>query len=84
MAFPRLNSLTFWLFVFGGILLYLSFLAGGAPAAGWFSYAPLSEKSYSSGPGLDHWTLGLFALGAGSVMGAINFVVTVATLRAPG
>ncbi|MHB1844292.1 MAG: cytochrome c oxidase subunit I [Deltaproteobacteria bacterium] len=84
MAFPRINSLTFWLFVFGGLLLYFSFIAGGAPAAGWFSYAPLSEKTFSSGSGLDYWTLGLFALGAGSVMGAINFVVTIVTLRAPG
>ena len=47
MAFPRLNALSFWMLVFGGLLLYYSFVAGGAPDAGWFSYAPLSEQPYA-------------------------------------
>ncbi len=57
MAFPRLNAMSFWIQLFGGVILYFSFLAGGAPNAGWFSYTPLSEKAYSSLRGrrlLDH------------------------------
>jgi len=84
MAFPRLNALSYWLFPCGGFLLYFSFLAGGAPDAGWFSYAPLSEKTYSAHAGLDYWALGLLLLGSGTIASAINFVVTIATLRAPG
>ena len=84
MAFPRLNALTFWLQVCGGFLLYVSFLAGGAPDAGWFSYAPLSEKPYSPHPGLDYWALGLLLLGFGTVLAAVNFIVTIAAQRAPG
>ena len=60
MALPRLNALSFWLQFFGGILLYFSFAAGGAPDAGWFSYAPLSEKPFSRGRGAR-------LLGAGAV-----------------
>ncbi len=84
MAFPRLNALGFWLLLFGGLLLYFSFAAGGAPAAGWFSYAPLSEKPFSLDHGSDYWALGLLIAGIGSVASAINFVVTIITLRAPG
>ncbi|MHB8647492.1 MAG: cbb3-type cytochrome c oxidase subunit I, partial [Thermomicrobiales bacterium] len=53
MAFPRLNALSFWLLIFGGLLLYYSFIGGGAPDAGWFSYAPLSERAFSFTSGLD-------------------------------
>jgi cytochrome c oxidase subunit I len=84
MAFPRLNALSFWLLVFGGLLLYFSIVGGGAPAAGWFSYAPLSEKPYSSSVGLDYWALGLLATGIGTVASGINFIVTTITMRAPG
>src|SRR4051794_5446949 len=84
MAFPRLNALSYWLFPFGGLLLHFSLLAGGAPSAGWFSYAPLSETPYSSGAGTDYWVLALLVLGVGSVGGAINIIATVITLRAPG
>ncbi|HUI81832.1 MAG TPA: cytochrome c oxidase subunit I [Bryobacteraceae bacterium] len=84
MAFPRLNALGYWLLVGGGLLLYVSFLAGGAPDSGWFSYAPLSEKPYSPHAGSDYWALGLLLLGAGSIIAAINFIVTIATLRVPG
>jgi cytochrome c oxidase subunit 1 len=55
MAFPRLNSFSLWLTFFGGLLLYFSFLAGGAPDAGWFNYAPLNQKNYSSSPGIDYY-----------------------------
>jgi cytochrome c oxidase subunit I len=84
MAFPRLNALSFWLLVFGGLLLYFSIVGGGAPAAGWFSYAPLSEKPYSPSVGLDYWALGLLATGIGTVASGINFIVTTITMRAPG
>src|SRR6476646_7302283 len=59
LAFPRLNALSFWVFLFGGLLLYFSFVSGGAPNAGWFSYAPLSEKPFSTNLGLDYWAVGL-------------------------
>jgi cytochrome c oxidase subunit I len=84
MAFPRLNALGYWLFPFGGLLLHFSLLTGGAPSAGWFSYAPLSETPYSSTPGTDYFVLALLVLGIGSVSGAINVIATVITLRAPG
>ena len=84
MAFPRLNALSFWVFLFGGLLLYFSFFAGGAPNAGWFAYAPLSEKAYSSSPGQDYWALSLLAIGVGTVAAGLNLIVTIVTLRTPG
>jgi cytochrome c oxidase subunit I len=84
MAFPRLNAYSYWLLVFGALMLYFSFLAGGAPNAGWFSYTPLSEKPFSSSPGLDYYALGLLVVGIGTVAGAINLIVTTITLRVKG
>jgi cytochrome c oxidase subunit 1/cytochrome c oxidase subunit I+III len=84
VALPRMNALSLWLLVFGGLFLYFSFLAGGAPSAGWFSYAPLSEKAYSSSQGLDYYALGLFILGIGSIVAAINLIATIILFRAPG
>jgi cytochrome c oxidase subunit I len=83
MAFPRLNAFSFWLVPFGGILLHFSVLAGGAPAVGWFAYAPLSETPYSSQLGVDYWITALLVLGIGSVGTAINLIVTVLSMRAP-
>lgn len=84
MAFPRLNAMSYWLLVFGGLLLHFSLLAGGAPAAGWFSYTPLSETPYSSSQGVDYWILALLVMGIGSVASSINMIVTILTLRTPG
>jgi cytochrome c oxidase subunit 1/cytochrome c oxidase subunit I+III len=84
MAFPRLNAFTFWLQFMGGLLLYFSFAAGGAPDAGWFSYAPLSEKQFSPHHGLDYWALALLLIGTSTVLAAVNFAVTIAFHRAPG
>ncbi|MEP6668614.1 MAG: cytochrome c oxidase subunit I [Chthoniobacter sp.] len=84
MAFPRLNAFSFWMVPLGGILLHFSMLDGGAPAVGWFAYAPLSETPYSSQPGVDYWALALLVLGIGSVGTSINIIVTVLCLRAPG
>ena len=83
MAFPRLNALSFWLFLFGGIVLLLSFFAnGGAARGGWTSYPPNSV--YSEGNGQDLWILALHILTVASLAGAINFVVTIHNLRARG
>ncbi|MGB6875479.1 MAG: cytochrome c oxidase subunit I [Candidatus Acidiferrales bacterium] len=84
VAFPRLNALSLWLLVFGGLLLYFSFIAGGAPAVGWFSYAPLSEKPYSATTGVDYYALSLLVVGIASIVAAINLVVTISKFRAPG
>ena len=84
MAFPRMNAFSFWLVPLGGILLHFSIFAGGAPAVGWFAYAPLSETPYSSRLGVDYWALSLLVMGIGSVGTAINIIATVLTLRAPG
>jgi cytochrome c oxidase subunit 1 len=83
VAFPRLNALSYWLFLLGGIVLMLSFFAkGGAAQAGWTSYPPLSEQT--PGNGQDLWILSLHILSASSLAGAINFIVTIHNLRAPG
>ena len=84
MAFPRLNAMSFWTTLFGGLLLYFSPFAGGAPDAGWFAYAPLSEKNYSFSPGLDYYCMGLMVTGIGSIGAALNFFVTTVTMRAKG
>src|SRR2546421_3861879 len=84
MAFPRLNAFGFWCQPFGGILLHFSILAGGAPAVGWFSYAPLSETPYSSSPGMDYWAIALFVLGLGTISFAVNTIATVISCRGPG
>jgi cytochrome c oxidase subunit 1/cytochrome c oxidase subunit I+III len=84
MAFPRLNAFGFWCQPFGGILLHFSILAGGAPAVGWFSYAPLSETPYSSSPGIDYWAIALFVLGLGTISFAVNTIATVISCRGPG
>src|SRR5699024_9871036 len=82
VAFPFLNSLSFWLFMFGGLLLNVSFMTGGAPDAGWTNYASLAMNS--SGHGVDYYIAGLQIAGAGTLMGGINFLATVVTMRAPG
>lgn len=82
VAFPFLNSLGFWLFFLGAIFLHLSFFMGGAPDAGWTSYASLSL--YSPGHGIDFYVLGLQISGAGTLISGLNFIVTIITMRAPG
>jgi cytochrome c oxidase subunit I len=84
MAFPRLNALSYWLYVFGGIVLFLSFFAKhGAAQSGWTSYVPLATL-HSPGQGQDLWILGLHILSISSLAGAVNFVVTVHNMRTPG
>ena len=83
MAYPRLNAFSFWMTCLGGLLLYFSFFAGGAPAAGWFNYAPLSENNYSATQGVDYYLVGLILTGIGSIGAGLNFVTTVLTMRHP-
>jgi cytochrome c oxidase subunit 1 len=85
MAFPRLNAFSYWMFLLGGFVLYSSWLAnGGAPKAGWTSYATLSENAYSPGHGIDLWILSLHILTIASLAGAVNFIATIVNMRAPG
>jgi cytochrome c oxidase subunit I len=85
MAFPRLNALSYWLFLFGGLTMFLSFLAsGGASKSGWYGYPPLSEKFFSPGNGQDLWILSLHLVALSSLVGAINFICTIHNMRAPG
>ncbi len=91
MAFPRLNAFGFWLFFFGALLLYFSFLGGqglsgeeGAPEVGWFAYAPLTSTTFSPGSATDYWVISLFVSSMGSVMTAINIVTTILTMRCEG
>ena len=84
VAFPFLNALGFWTFLFGGILLNLSWVMGGAPDAGWTSYVPLASSAYSDTHGVDFYTIGLQIAGLGTLIGGINFLATIITMRAPG
>ncbi|WP_413301531.1 cytochrome c oxidase subunit I [Bacillus sp. 1P10SD] len=82
VAFPFVNAVSFWLFFFGGVFLNLSWFLGGAPDAGWTSYASLAMAS--KGHGVDFYILGLQISGFGTLMGGINFLVTIINMRAPG
>ena len=85
VAFPRLNALSYWLYLFGGIMTVSGFLTpGGAADFGWFAYAPLNSEANSPGSGSDLWVIGLAIAGLGTILGAVNMVTTVITLRAPG
>jgi cytochrome c oxidase subunit I+III len=84
MAFPRLNAFSYWVYLFSGMFIYASFFAGKAPNGGWFAYVPLTNATYSPGLNLDFWALGLVFLGISTTASAINFIVTIFKLRAPG
>ena len=84
VAFPRLNALSYWVFLAGGVVLTSSFVFGGAPDGGWFAYAPLSSEEFSPGTGLDFYVVGLLLLGVSSLMASLNFAVTAINMRAPG
>jgi cytochrome c oxidase subunit 1 len=84
VAFPRLNALGFWMSLFGGLLVYFSFVTGGAPNIGWFAYAPLTERTFARSAATDFWALGLIISGVGTLTAAINFIATILGMRAPG
>jgi cytochrome c oxidase subunit 1 len=85
VAFPRLNALSYWLYLFGGLIVMSGFLApGGAADFGWFAYTPLSDATHSPGAGGNLWIVGLVISGLGTILGAVNMLTTVICLRAPG
>jgi len=85
VAFPRLNAMSYWFFLFGGLTLFLSFFAGGGAAkCGWTCYAPLSSSQYAPGHGVDLWILSLHLLTIASLAGAINFIATIHNMRTAG
>jgi cytochrome c oxidase subunit 1 len=85
MVFPRLNALSFWLFLFGGLIVLSGYASAGGPAdIGWTGYPPNSELTFSTTTGTDLWIVGLGLTGIGTIMGAINFTATIYTRRAPG
>jgi cytochrome c oxidase subunit I+III len=84
MAFPRLNAFGYWVFVLSGLFMWSSFLVGQAPNGGWFNYVPLTTRAYDAGLNIDFYTLGLTFLAIATTAGAINFIVSIFKLRAPG
>ncbi|MDG2210890.1 MAG: cytochrome c oxidase subunit I [Acidimicrobiales bacterium] len=84
VAFPRLNAMSFWVFLAGGIFINLSWLLGGAPDGGWFGYAPNSGVVFSPSVGMDFYAIGLQITGIASLVSAINLTVTILNMRAPG
>ena len=84
MAFPRVNALSYWLYLLSGIFMYVSFPLGQAPNGGWFNYVPYTNREFDPGINIDVFTLGLIFLGISTVVGSANFVVTLLRTRAPG
>ena len=85
VAFPRLNAFSYWMYLFGALMACAGFLMpGGAASFGWFAYAPLSDAINSPGFGSNMWVFGLYVLGLSTILGAVNFVTTIITMRAPG
>lgn len=91
VAFPRLNAFGFWMSLFGGAILYLSYFtgealygAGSAPDVGWFAYAPLTSPAYARGSSVDYWILATLVSGVGTLTFAINLIATIVSMRAPG
>lgn len=84
MAFPRLNAVSYWIFLFSGLFIYSSFLLGQGPNAGWFNYVPFASREYNPGQGIDAYALGMVLLGISTTVGSLNFIVTLFRTRAAG
>ena len=84
VAFPRLNALSYWVFLFGALLLNTSYLVQQIPAMGWFAYANLTEKQFNPTHSVDFWVLGIQVVGLASLIAAINFFVTILNMRCKG
>ncbi|MGW0632244.1 aa3-type cytochrome oxidase subunit I [Streptomyces sp. NPDC002758] len=85
VAFPRLNALSYWMYLFGGLMVVSGFLVpGGAASFGWFAYAPLNSSYRTPGAGGDLWVMGQVVTGVSTTLGAVNFITTILCLRAPG
>ena len=84
MALPRLNALSYWIYLAAGVFLYVAFACGFGANDGWFNYVPYAARAYNGGPNIDFYALGIILLGISTTVGSINFVVTFLRLRAPG
>jgi len=84
VAFPRLNAFSYWVYLFGGIVITLPIFFGLAPNGGWFGYAPLSTTQFSPGMNIDFWVIGVQILGISTLAAAFNFITTIVNMRAPG
>lgn len=84
VAFPRINALSFWMVLFAGLVMLVGFLLGQSSNAAWTAYVPLSNKQFSPQVGMDIWLMGVILMGISSTLGAVNFLVTVYAMRAPG
>jgi cytochrome c oxidase subunit 1/cytochrome c oxidase subunit I+III len=84
MAFPRLNALSYWVYLAAGVFIYAGFVAGHGPDDGWFDYVPYASKPYTPGINIDIYALGLILLGISTTVGSANFVVSFLRTRAPG
>jgi len=85
VAFPRLNAMSYWLYLFGSLIVISSFFVSGGPAASaWTAYPPLSDSRYLQGAGMDLWIIGLAVVGISGIVGAVNLVTTIFSLRVPG
>ncbi|HEY4792415.1 MAG TPA: cbb3-type cytochrome c oxidase subunit I, partial [Actinomycetes bacterium] len=85
VAFPRANAMSYWLYLFGSLIVLSSFFVAGGPAAvGWTAYAPLSTREFFQGTGMDLWIIGLAVVGVAGILGAVNLVTTIFRLRMPG
>ncbi|MFD7923393.1 cytochrome c oxidase subunit I [Streptomyces sp. NPDC059740] len=85
VAFPRLNAFTYWVYLFGGLMVVSGFLTPQGPASfGWFAYAPLNRTEHTPGIGGDLWAMGLVVAGLSTILGSVNFITTITCLRAPG
>jgi cytochrome c oxidase subunit 1 len=84
VAFPRLNALSYWIYLFGSLFMNLSWFKDAAPDAGWTGYANLTSTQFSPGPNVNYWVIGLSILGVSSILGGVNFITTIVNLRTPG
>ncbi|MGH8650189.1 MAG: cytochrome c oxidase subunit I, partial [Burkholderiales bacterium] len=84
VAFPRLNALSYWIFLSGALFLHASFVFKAVPDGGWFGYANLTSTQFSPGHSIDFWMFGLQILGISSMLAGFNFLVTIINMRAPG
>ena len=84
VAFPRLNALSYWIYLFGALYLNSSFLFGAAPNTSWVGYANLTSLQYTPGRNVEFWLIGLSILGVSSIVGGVNFITTIINLRSPG
>jgi len=84
VAFPRMNAFSYWMFLFGSILINISWFFGEAPNMSWVGYSPLTNSTYTPGTSGDFWVVGLQILGVSSIVGALNFITTIVNMRAPG